>query len=1235
MIGQAVDAFTAGWLLLSIAAAVGFLLILLQKIRLQKRFQSLVADMHLAEDVSRIGYWSRASESTVAEWSTGMFALFGQDPKTFAPTLARMADLFLPGDWDAIRAVTAKPEAHRKGGEIEARIRCPDGKIKDVLVAFRFRFTKDDRFAGIFGVVADITARKVAERKGMEREEQLQRAVSAMGAAIWDWDIGTDRLYTGRRFAEILGIDPQSFNPTMALHHQLCHPDDLPRIQNAFRKNVATGEPYSVEYRMRHSAGHYVWVHSRGRVVAYDGQRPVRAIGTVVDVTERYQADEELRSSRESLALAMEVSQAGYFDFVMPDNISYWSPRALEILGYAGANFKPTIESLPQLIHPEDQPEFLVAREELRSRNVPLDTQVRVKHSAGHYMWLHVRAIQLKMPEGGRSRTIGLVRDVSTSVLAQRAMADSERKFRNLIEGSLQGVLILRDLKPLFCNQALARIFGYERIEEVLDQDDLLVHVPYERIAETKGEWERALKRELEGKVRRTKILDRAGRSRWIEIVERLIQWEGQPARQLAVLDVTEQEAFQSQLLASEERFRLLADNVSDIITLYDQDQVLRYVSPSIERVAGYKPEEVVGRDMYCLVMPGEEPSREERARLAAEPVLGAHIWRLRHKNGTPIWVESTSSRVPQPDGRRGYAVVSALRDVTERVAREIELGAARDRLKNQADELTILAQNLEMERERAEQANAAKSQFLAMMSHELRTPMTGVMGMADLLLMSELTPEQDDLTKLLKRSARSLLDLLNDILDFSKIEAGQLEIESIGFDLSEVISDIVNLFAPIASERGVVLESRSPPLYWNIIKGDPKRLRQVLSNLVGNAIKFTEAGRITLAFEQIAGIGDSLKLQFSVTDTGIGISNEDLAKLFRPFVQADVSTSRKYGGTGLGLAISRRLVEAMGGDISVTSEVGRGSTFAFHVLVTPDRSVPQTTPQASNRITRSEVMRGRGPAKLRSILFAEDNETSRYLIATMLTRMGHTVDAVSNGAEAVAAARDKKYDIILMDMQMPVMDGPDATREIRKFKTEHGKVPVIALTADIIAAHRADYFAAGVNSIIGKPVDWTELSAEIDRQLDVRAKTAKDADKRSEQKTEELSSTVSKAVSKDVVSADLALDESVVKVLADALGEDILAPMLQTFSANMAKYLGDLGAAVSAGDFNQAKRTAHALKGLCAQFGATRASVLAKFIEMEASGLSDVADVLPQLSETIAAAERALAARRARGEVA
>jgi len=913
----------------------------------------------------------------------------------------------------------------------------------------------------------------------------------------------------------------------------------------------------------------------------------------------------------------MTASQAGHLD--LSEREAYWSPRALEILGMTDADPRPTEATLGNIIHPDDLPEFLANREEFVMRDVPLDAQVRARHARGHYIWVHLRAVRMRNADG-ETRTIGIIRDVSAAMQAQQALADSERKFRYLIEGSLQGVLIMHGLKPVFCNDALAKIYGYDNAQDLIAHGNMMDHVPPERREEAKGDWARAQRRELDGKLRRIKIIDHGGRARFIDVAERLIQWEGKPARQLVILDVTEQEMFQAKLRASEERFRLLADNVSDVITMYDQDQVTRYVSPSIERVAGYKPEEVEGRDMFEMIMPADMPSPEVRARLAREPALGVHVWRMRRKDGTPIWVESTSTRTPPISGQKGYAVVSALRNVTERVEREAELGAARDRLKNQADELTILAQNLEMERERAEQANAAKSQFLAMMSHELRTPMTGVLGMADLLLMSKQTEEQEELTNLLKRSARSLLDLLNDVLDFSKIESGQLSIEKIPFNLSEVLDDVVNLFTTTATEKGINLDQKLPKKYWNIVKGDPKRLRQVLANLVGNALKFTETGGVTISLEELPGPWGAVMLKFSVSDTGIGISDEDVGKLFKPFVQADLSTSRKYGGTGLGLAISKRLVEGMGGEISVTTVAGTGSTFTFSVMVEPDRATPQVEAKAVSGPQLREGTRDAAAVTPRRILLAEDNQTSRYLVSTMLTRFGHTVVAVENGAEAVDAARHFGFDIILMDMQMPVMDGPEATREIRKFKTQHAKVPVIALTADVISSHRKAYFAAGVNAIVGKPVNWTELSEEIERQL-----AYVDAQKATHGKAAEVPAPT------QVQDRDPLLDEEALGSLADALGEDVLAPMLLTFNANMHKYQTDLGTAAAAGDLKQAKRTAHALKGLCAQFGAWRASNLAKFIEMEAGDVGAITPVLPRLGDTILATEKALTERQAR----
>lgn len=390
--------------------------------------------------------------------------------------------------------------------------------------------------------------------------------------------------------------------------------------------------------------------------------------------------------------------------------------------------------------------------------------------------------------------------------------------------------------------------------------------------------------------------------------------------------------------------------------------------------------------------------------------------------------------------------------------------------LKNQEEVIRERTEELRKALDLAQEASKSKTSFLATMSHEIRTPMNGVIGMISLLLDTQLSEEQQFFARVVESSAKTLLEIINDILDISKLEAGKVTLEIIPFMVKELVESVQILTQPLADKKHLDLIVDIDSDIPSTLLGDPTRLRQVVLNLVTNAIKFTEKGNVTIRVKKHNEFDNRFGIRFEVMDTGIGVSKKNQAKLFAQFSQVDSSITRKYGGSGLGLAICRNIVMLMNGDIGLESEEGKGSTFWFTAVFGKMDHVQKTK---GHYVDEFDLQ----PQHLK-ILVAEDNEVNQLVIKTMLTKMGHDVVVATNGLEALNHVQHSVCDLILMDMQMPVMDGLEATKQVRKLSGPAKRIPIIALTANAMNGDREKCLEAGMNGYLSKPINKEELIA-------------------------------------------------------------------------------------------------------------------------------------------------------------
>jgi len=785
------------------------------------------------------------------------------------------------------------------------------------------------------------------------------------------------------------------------------------------------------------------------------------ALHSVRMTQERDSANRELRDSQLRFRAMIEHSSDVVFTIETGERFGLVSPSAKRVLGYAPHEL--AARNVAQFVH-EESAEALAA---LEAPGEGLTTEIRFRHA--DCSWRTLEVVATCQTEG--SPLAGVVvnaRDVSDQKRAEAALCASEEKHRGLYETSSDAIMLLDDQGFLDCNEATLRVFGCATTEDFLGKHPSQLSPEFQ----PDGSPSREAADERMG----TAMREGSNLFDWLhcrvdgtpfpaEVLLNRLEFDGQPVLQAVVRDITQRKRAEDAVERERAKLSAMIGGMEEGVVFADADNVIVEANEYFCRFVKSDRSDLVGKTMTEL-----------HAGPVLERVLG-HIGRFRDvPHAEPFTMQRALGEAevmlrmqPIYRGDRYDGVLLNVIDVTELVAARKAAEAAKGELEQSIEQATRLA-------EAAEAANRAKGEFLANMSHEIRTPMNGIIGMTELALDTSLTPEQREYLEMSRSSAESLLTLINDILDFSKMEAGKLDFLPAPFRLRDTVSGVMKTLAVRAHGKGLELNCDIAADVPNDLMGDAGRLRQVLVNIVGNAVKFTEEGEINVEVRRESPDAESSVLRFSVTDTGIGIPKKVQKDVFEPFSQADGSATRRYSGTGLGLSISTQIVELMGGRISLDSELGRGSTFSFTATFGVGEPTEASTPACSSELKGVRV------------LVVDDNETNRRIIAGALRRWGTHAVLAEGGAEALAAlarARDlgSGFDLVLLDRMMPGMDGFELAERIQA-EPGLGGPRLVMLTSAGIGGESERCRELGIQAYLMKPITQDELRDAILRAL-------------------------------------------------------------------------------------------------------------------------------------------------------
>ncbi|MEC5400278.1 PAS domain S-box protein [Uliginosibacterium sp. H1] len=1091
----------------------------------------------------------------------------------------------------------------RNQSVFETRHQTADGISIPVEVSTTFQIYQGEEF--ICATVRDISARRQAEAALQEERELF----TSGPVVIFKWRNapGWPVEYVSRNVADVLGYPAEAFVKGDTGFLELVHAEDLERVQQEVSQSVLA-QHLTIEhapYRVRRADGEERWLFDYTMILRDAEGEVSHYFGYVLDITEQQLAQQLLVHEKALLR--------GLLDSV-PDLISYKNPEGI-YLGCNRAFARFMGRSEEEIIgrsdyQLSDAEAARVAREadrEVVASGQPRSSEEWSGAADGRQVLLDTLKTLFRDDTGNVLGLIGISRDMTErqaahaererlerelhltrAMRAEQAVAAAQERTHVLLESITQGIMeVDNDGRITYLNTAAARTLGHDKQDLVGRAFALCV-----RAAPTENE------------ASPPPILPLPDGASGVHDEQRLYRHDGSTfvaeysclplhrggAHVGAVMvfrDVSERRIV-------EDRLRQMSRAVEQspvAVVITDINGRIEYVNPKFCESSGYSEREVLGQSPRLLA--SGSTSDEEYAALWRN-IASGQSWHgeflNQRRDGSQFWESVSVSPIKDAQGAITH-YIGIKEDISERKAFEEELRGAKDA---------------------AEAATQAKSQFLASMSHEIRTPMNAILGMTNLALKTSLDAKQHNYIAKAHSAANALLGVINDILDFSKIEAGKLAMEAAPFALQDVLDNVANVVGLRAQEKGLALAFDLAPNLPHMLVGDPLRLAQVLINLGTNAIKFTAEGQVRCAVSLLREEGDDMLLQFDVSDTGIGISKEQQQRLFQPFSQADASTTRRYGGSGLGLVICRQLVDLMHGEIGVDSEPGQGATFWFTARLGRASAILRGSETRSSRlgvqlVSSSDLARFAERLSGAEVLLVEDYPLNQELAIEFLRAVGINVAVAAHGVEALSMLAERNYDAVLMDCQMPVMDGYTAAAEIRR-KPQWRDLPIVAMTADAMAEDRERVLAVGMNDHVAKPIDPHTLYATLQRWI----KRRPDAPAARPREAPAAGPGVPLRV-------ELLRNIDHEAGLVRAMGKQAFyRRLLGLFLQSQSGFEEGLRAALAAGSSIDAQRYAHTLKGSAGHIGARAVEEAARILDDALRGGAPAEDITTLTEHTV-----------------